>query len=91
MLRDGDSDAGDISFLESIRAYKGFTHLASDSNHGDGVHLCIGESGHEVGSGGARGHHAHTDAAGGAGVTFGGMSGTLFVTHQDVVDKGAVV
>ena len=65
-------------------------NLACDGDEGDGVHLGVGETGHQVErTGSGRGHHDAGFAAGPR-VTLGGEDASLFVAGQDGADAVAV-
>ena len=84
VLGDGQGNAGDVGFLKGIAADGGAAHLAGDGDHRDGVHLCGGDAGHEIGGAGAGRGPTHAGASGGAGVAVGGVRGALLVAHQYV-------
>ena len=60
--------------------------LSGDRNDRNGVHLRVGQRGHQVGGAGTGGRHADTDLAGGLCVSGGGVTGTLLVADEDVAD-----
>ena len=49
VFNDGESDAEDVGFLESATPDGGGGDLASDGDHGHGVHEGIGDAGDEIG------------------------------------------
>ena len=59
-----------------------------DGDERNGVHVGVGERGHQVGGARARGRHAHAHPAGRRGVPLGGVAGSLLVPDQDVPDRG---
>ncbi len=83
----GTGDAGDVHFLERVVADHGRGDLPGEDDHGNGIHVGVGDPGHRVGGAGSRGDQADADPAGGPGVTVGGMDRPLFVAHQDVPES----
>ena len=79
-------DAGDVRLLEGVGADGTAGHLPGDRDHGHGVHVGVGQRGHEVGRARAGGRHADAHPAGGGGVSLRRVPGTLLVAHQDVPD-----
>ena len=86
VLGDRQGDAGDVGFLEGVRADQLAAHLAGDADDRGAVHHRRGDAGHQVGGAGARGRDRHADLAGGAGVAVGHVGGALLVPDQDVTD-----
>ena len=76
-------DAGDVSFLEGVRADRGTRHLAGDRDDRDRVHVGIGDGVTRLVAR-SRGRHADPDFAGCLRVSLGGVAGALFMAHQDV-------
>jgi hypothetical protein len=61
VLGDGQRDAGDVDFLESVGAEDFARDLAGDADDGDGVEHGGGDAGDEVGGAGAAGRDADAD------------------------------
>jgi phosphoglycolate phosphatase-like HAD superfamily hydrolase len=86
MLRDPAADLDDRRLLEGVSADHARAHLAGEGDHGDAVHLGVGDRRHEVeGARAARGH-AHAGLAGGAGVALGRERAPLLVPREDRAD-----
>ena len=62
--------------------------LAGDGDHGDGVHVGIGDSGDEIGGTRTGGGHADADFARGARVAIRSERGGLFVAHENMANFG---
>ncbi len=60
VLGDRHRDAGDVGFLERVRADERAADLSGDGHDRNGVHLRVGERRHEVGRTGTG--RRHTDA-----------------------------
>ena len=90
VLGDRHGDADDVRFLERVGADHGAVDLPGDGNHGNGVHVRVGNGGHQVGGAGARRRNADTCTAGDHGVAFGRVAGALFVPDQDVPQLGGI-
>ena len=88
MLGDGESDPGDVGFLEAVAADQIAGDVAGDDDHGDGIHVGGTDTGHEVGGAGAGGGEADAGPAAGPSVAVGGVGGALLVTDEDVLDLG---
>ena len=86
MLGDGQGDAGDVDFLEGVRAEDFAGDLAGDADHGDGVEHGGGDAGDEIGGSGAGGGDGYADFARGTGVAVGHVRGALLVADEDVAD-----
>jgi hypothetical protein len=86
VLGDRQRDAGDVGFLEPVGADQVRGDLAGDGNHGDGVHVGVGQRGDQVGRARSAGRHADAGAAGRLRVPGGGMAGPLLMPDQDVPD-----
>jgi len=86
VLDAGSGDPDRIHLLEGVRADHGSGYLTRNHHHGDGVHVGGGDSGHRIGGTGTGGDEADPALAGCAGVTVRGVSGTLLVTDEDVLD-----
>ena len=86
VLRDRQSDAGDVHFLKGIGAEHLGGNLAGDGDDGHGVKHGGGDAGDEVRRAGSAGRHAYADASGCAGVAIGHVRRALLVPHQHVPD-----
>ena len=86
VLGDRQRDAGDVGFLEGVRADELAAHLAGDADDRRAVHHRRGDAGDQVGRAGAGGGDRHADLAGGAGVAVGHVRRALLVPHQHVAD-----
>ena len=84
VLGDRHRDAGDVGFLERVRADQGPADLAGDRHHRDRIHVGVGQRRHQVGGPGTRGRHTDPDPAGGVGVPAGSVTTALLVAHQHV-------
>jgi hypothetical protein len=84
VLGDRHRDARDVGLLEGIRPDQRAPDLPGDRDHGDGVHLGVGQRGHQVGGTGTRGGHADPDLPGRVRVSTGGVAGALLVPNQHV-------
>ena len=84
VLGDRHRDAGDVGLLERVGADQAAADLAGDRDHGDRVHVGVGQRRHQVRRAGARGRHAHSDPAGGVGVAARGVPAALLVPNQHV-------
>ncbi len=82
VLGDRHGDTADVGFLEGVGADQPAPDLPGDRHDRHRVHLRVGERGDQVRCARPGRCHANPDLAGGLGVPGGGMSGTLFVTHQ---------
>ncbi len=82
--RPGNTDR--VDFLKSVVADQRRGHLPGEHHQWDGIHVGIGNAGDGVGDAGAGGDQHHAGFAAGAGVTFGGVNGGLFVTDQHMLD-----
>ena len=88
VLGDGEGDAGDVDFLEGVRAEDFGGDLAGDRHNRNAIEHGGGEAGDEVCGAGAGGGHTDADAPGCAGVAVCHVGGSLLVTDEDVVDGG---
>ena len=88
VLGDRHRDAADVGFLEGVGADGGGAHLTGDGHDRDGVHVGVGQRGHQVGGTRARRGHAHAHPPGRGGEPLGGVAGALLVADQDVADRG---
>jgi hypothetical protein len=79
-------DAGGVGFLEGVVADQMGGDLAGEADDGDAVHQGVDQAGDGVGRTRAAGDEHDADAAGAAGVAFGGVDGGLFVADEDVAD-----
>ena len=79
-------DADRVAFLEGVVADEMGGHLTGQTDDRDRVHQRVGERRHHVGRARAGGDQRDADAAGRAGIAFGGMAGALLMAHQDVLD-----
>ena len=84
VLGDRHGDAGDVGLLEGVGPDQGAPDLAGDRDDRNGVHLRVGQRGHQVGGARTRGGHHHADLAGGVRVTAGRVAGALLVADQDM-------
>ena len=79
VLRDRHRDAGDVGLLERVVADDRRGDLPGDRDDRDGVHLRVGERGHEVAAARAGRRDRDADLAGRPGVALGGVAGALLV------------
>ena len=86
VLRAGPGDAGDVHLLETVAPDDGGGDLPGEDDDGDRIHVGVGNPGHRVGGAGPGSHQADADPPRHAGVSVGGMNGTLFMAHQDMAD-----
>ena len=91
VLGGGAGDAGGVGFLEGVVADEVGGDLAGEADDGDAVHEGVDEAGDGVGRAGSGGDEDAADAAGAAGVAFGGVDGGLFVADEDVADAVLLV
>ena len=82
--RPGNADR--VDFLKRVVADQRRGHLPGEHHQWDGIHVGVGDAGNGVGDAGAGGDQHHAGFAAGAGVTFGGVDGGLFVTDQHMLD-----
>ena len=82
----GQRNAGDVDFLEGVRAEHFAGDIAGDADHRDGIEHGGGDAGDEVGCAGTAGGHGNAHFAGGARVAVGHVRGALLVADKDVVD-----
>jgi len=76
-----------VCLLEGVAPDGGRWHLAGDRHQRRRVHQRVLERGDQVGRPRSRSGHDHTDPATGLGEALGHMSGSLFVSCQDVADR----
>ena len=86
VLGDRVGDPGDVRLLEPVGADQVGGDLAGDRDHGNRVHVGVGQRGDQVGRARPAGGHADADAPGGLRVAGGGVPGALLVADQDVAD-----
>ena len=86
VLRDRHRDAGDVGLLERVVAHDRGRDLAGDRDHGDRVHLGVGERGDQVAAAGTATSPCDADLAGRPRVALGGVAGALLVAAQHVPD-----
>ena len=86
VLRRGAGDAERVGFLESVPPDQLARHLSGDRHDRNRVHQRIHQSRRQVGRARARSGHAHSNFAGGTGVTLGRETSILFVPHQYVLE-----
>ena len=90
MFDDRTGHADDIGFLKRVFADEAGRDLSGDDDHGDGIHISIGDSGQQIGGSGTAGRHADAGFSGDAGVTVGGECAALFIAGQDDTDGGVL-
>jgi hypothetical protein len=88
VLGDRQGDAVDVGLLERVRADGATRHLTGDGDHGDRVHVRVGDRRDQIGRPGAGGGDADAYLAGGLGVPGRGVPGALLVPDQYVADLG---
>ena len=59
-------------------------NVAGDGNHGNGIHVCGGDTSDQVGSARSGGSHADADLSGGSRVAVRRVGSSLLVGGQDV-------
>ena len=86
VFNDREGDSKDVGFLKGAATDSGGGNLAGDGDHGDGVHVGIGNASDEVGC--ARTGSGHHDAnfSGGPGVALGHERPALFVAGKNSAD-----
>ncbi|CAB4886252.1 unannotated protein [freshwater metagenome] len=88
VLGDRAGDADRVDFLEGIGADAGGADLTGDDDHRNRVHVGVGQRRDDIGGGRAAGDHGHAGTAGGMGIALGHVARTLFMTDEDVPDRG---
>ena len=86
MLDAGPRDAYRVDFLECVAADGVTRYLAGQHDHRDRIHVRGSDAGNGIGCTGSRGDEADAGLAGGARVTVGSVSSSLFMAHQDMHD-----
>ena len=86
MLGHGQSDAGDVDFLERVGAEDFRGDVAGDADQRNGIEHGRRDAGNEIGGAGAAGGDGHADLARGARVAVGHVRCALLVTDEDVVN-----
>ena len=81
--------AGDVRLLEDVAAEQVAAHLAGDHHQRDGIHVCGGDAGDQVGGARAGGGNAYTDLAGNTGIPAGRMRSVLLGTYEHMMDPAA--
>src|SRR6266581_3064537 len=89
VLRDGHGDAGDVGFLEGVRAEELAADLAGDANNRRGIKHGGGDARDHICCARAGSGHGDADAAARAGVPVGHVRGALLVADEDVVNGGS--
>src|ERR1700677_344535 len=88
VLGNAHSDAGDVALLKRVRANGGRRNLASYNDERRRVHVRVANGRDDVGRTGAARDHGDTGLTRGEGVALGHVTGALFVTHENVPDRG---
>ncbi len=83
MLGDRARDLHHRGLLERVGADDVARHLAGDRHQRDGIHLGVGQAGHQVQRTRAGGRHHHARPARGPRISFGGEDAPLLVSRQD--------
>ena len=91
MLDHGHGGTHDIGFLESVGSDGRGPHLPGDRHQRDGIHIGIQQRGDEVRCPRPGGGHHNTHAPGCQRIAFGRVAPTLFVAHQDMARRIAIV
>src|SRR5579863_2411131 len=78
-----------IGLLKSVRSDQRAADLTGDADQGDGIHLGVGNAGHEIGRSGTAGGHGHANFAGDAGVSLCGEDRALLMPGQNVPNTAA--
>src|ERR1035437_5563864 len=86
VLRHGQGDAGDVDFLEGVRAEDLARHVAGDAYDGNRVQHGCGDACDKVGGAGAAGGDGDANLARGARVAVCHVRRTLLVADEGVVD-----
>ena len=86
MFGAGAGDADCIGLLKAIGADHEGGNLTRQHDDGDAVHQGIGQTRDRIRGPGAGGDKGNAGFAGGAGIAFGHVDGTLFVANEDVLD-----
>ena len=82
MLGDGHGHARDIHLLKGILSQRRKVHVCRDRDNRDGIHVCGGDSGDQVGRAGTAGGHADPDLSRGPGIAVRRMRRPLFMGGQ---------
>ena len=88
VLGDRHCHTTDIGLLEGVGSQKIASHLAGDSDDGDGVQVGVGKRCHQVSRTRPRGGNAHPDLARSLRIAFRSMSGSLFMTGEHMPQLG---
>ncbi len=86
MFGDRQRDTGDVHFLETVPADQSIGHVPGDGHQRRGIQVRRGDAGYKVCRTGAGSGNDHTHIPRGSGVAVRGMTGTLFVGCQHVMD-----
>ena len=88
MLGNRHCHTTDIGLLEGIGSQKIASHLAGDSDDGDGVQVGVGKRCHQVSRTRPRGGNAHPHLARSLRIAFRSMSSSLFMTGEHMPQLG---
>ena len=82
MLCNGHGNTRYIDLLEGVLAKQRKRHIAGDGYHGNGVHICCGNTSYEIGGARTAGGEADAYLSGGTGIPVGSMGSALLMTGQ---------
>jgi hypothetical protein len=68
--------------LEGVVSDQIGRHLTAEAHERDRIHVGISQGGNHIGHAGSRRHETHPRLAGGLGVSFGHVAGTLLMASQ---------
>ncbi len=75
-----------VAFLECIQTNRVRRHLTGNDDHWNGIHIRSRQTGNGIGNARTRGHEAHANFIGAAGIGVSSMDGGLFVAHQNMLE-----
>ena len=83
----GAGDAHGVGLLKGVRADHERGHLAGQHDDRDRIHQCVRQARDRVRRAWPGCHETHARLARGARISFRGMHRTLFMAHEDVLDR----
>ena len=91
MLGDRHGDPGDIHLLEAVAPQEIPAHIARDRHNGDGIHICSGNPGNQIGGAGAGSRKYNAGLTGGTRIAVRRMGGALFMCGENMGNLVAVL
>src|SRR5690606_582563 len=91
VLRDRHGDAGNVRLLEGVLSEREGTHLAGDGHQRGAVHPGVGDRRDQVRRARTARRDADTDLSTGAGITLGGVPGSLLMAAEYVMELTLVI